>query len=326
MDEESPFDYLSFLSTIIICLTFSIAYVLGLYLLSPSSRRYERNHPNVIKRRFCAVFLVCSLIYLFLRQTCNPHVNINIWLGFRRSIYSIWKLIFYPIFLTLMLYFGPIIQWIDLFDWRYYKYNWRYHFLHYTTSEKLIFLRNYLVAPFTEGKFSYRIDSIIAFFSEIEFVFRSCLLCLLYSHVSLFSAIFYSPLFFGLAHFHHMLEHFKQNHHEKHRRLSGMNIILIHLFQFSYTYIFGVYSSFLFIRTGHFIPSFLIHTLCNFMGIPDVMNLVDFQDGQAKRKYFYMLCYLIGLWLFATNLYFLTQSKFYYSNNSDSVICRHWSS
>lgn len=152
MDDASPFDYLSFISTIIICLTFSVIYVLGLYLLSPSSRRYERNHPNVIRRRFCAVFIVCLLIYLFLLRKCNPNVNINTWLGFRNNIFSIWKLIFYPIFLTLMLYFGPIIQWIDLFDWKYYKNNWRYHFSFRNTNERLIFVRNYLVAPFTEGK------------------------------------------------------------------------------------------------------------------------------------------------------------------------------
>lgn len=154
MDLPSPFDYLSFPSTIIICLTFSITYVLGLYLLSPSARRYERNHPHVILRRFCAVCLVCLLIYLFLRATCQTNVNINTWLGFRTDVSSAWKLIFYPILLTLMLYLGPIIQWIDLSDWRYHRRNWWYHFTCQNRNEQLIFIRNYLVAPFTEGKFS----------------------------------------------------------------------------------------------------------------------------------------------------------------------------
>lgn len=123
-----------------------------------------------------------------------------------------------------------------------------------------------------------------------------------------------------------MLEHFKQNHSEqRHYRLSTMNIILIHLFQFSYTYIFGVYSSFLFIRTGHFFPSFVAHALCNALGIPDVMNLITLNDGQAKRKFFYMICYVIGLWLFATNLFVLTQSNLYYSNTSNFVMYRNWS-
>lgn len=152
MDEPFPFDYLSYLSRIIICLIFSIVYVLGLYLLSPSSRRYERNHPHVIFRRFCAVFLVCGLIYLFLRTIAQSNEHINACLGFRTDVSSTWRLIFYPILLILMLYFGPIIQWIDLFDWRYFKYNWKYHFICRNRNEQMIFIRNYLVAPFTEGK------------------------------------------------------------------------------------------------------------------------------------------------------------------------------
>lgn len=152
MDDISPFGYLSFISTIVICLTFSIVYVSGLYILSPSSRRYERNHPHVICRRFFAVFIVCSLVYLFLKFTCNPMVNINAWLGFRTTVPSIWTLVLYPILLTLLLYLGPIIQWIDLCDWRYYRHNWRFILTCHSTNENLIFIRNYLVAPFTEGK------------------------------------------------------------------------------------------------------------------------------------------------------------------------------
>jgi hypothetical protein len=153
MDDVSPFDYLSFISSIIICLTFSIVYVLGLYILSPSTRRYERNHSHVISRRFIAVLIVCSLIYLFLKHICNPNININKWLGFRTDILSVWILFFYPILLTLMLYIGPIVQWMGLFDWRYYRYNWRYYLSYRNTNEKLIFIRNYLVAPFTEGEY-----------------------------------------------------------------------------------------------------------------------------------------------------------------------------
>ena len=152
MDEVAPFDYLSFISSISICLTFSIVYVLGLYLLSPSTQRYERNHANVIRRRFLAVIIVCSLIYLFLQHTCHPTVNIHSWLGFRTDIFSVWTLFCYPIVLTLMLYMGPIIQWLVQCDWRYYRYNWKYWHLSYrSTHEQLVFIRNYLVAPFTEG-------------------------------------------------------------------------------------------------------------------------------------------------------------------------------
>jgi len=292
-----------------ICFIFAIIYVLGLYVLSPSTYRYDRNHPHVIRRRIFSVFIVCSLIYIFLYKTSNTKTNINEWLGFRKlkTISSIWTLILYPIILTLMLYFGPLVQWIDIFHWKYYRKYWKNYLPYFDGNDRHIFIRNYLVAPFTE-----------------EFVFRSSILCLLYPHISTFSAIFISPLFFGLAHFHHMVEHFNRNHQENHNRLTALNIIFIHLFQFSYTYVFGVYSSFLFIQTGHFLPSFLVHTLCNGLGLPDIGSLIHMQGVWLKKCFFYT-CYLVGVWLFYTSLFSLTQSKLFYSNNNNNVIYRNWS-
>ena len=152
MDDLAPFSYLSSVSSIFICFIFSLIYVFGLYLLSPPSHRYDRNHPNVIRRRFLAVLIVCSSIYLLLKRSCNPTTNIHLWLGFRTDVASLWTLIFFPIGLTLLLYIGPILQWISLLDWQNYRYY--YFFLSFTDwddHEKLMFLRNYLVAPFTEG-------------------------------------------------------------------------------------------------------------------------------------------------------------------------------
>jgi hypothetical protein len=174
MDDAAPFDYLTWTSSISICLAFSIVYVLGLYILSPSTQRYERNHPNVIRRRFLAVILVCSIIYLYLKHTCNPRVNIHQWLGFRFDFVSLWTLLIYPILLTLMLYMGPIIQWLILCDWRYYRYNWKYlQLLYRRTNEQLIFIRNYLIAPFTEGKSNnnYLDDELVRCYSNLLIVF-----------------------------------------------------------------------------------------------------------------------------------------------------------
>ena len=152
MDDASPFDYLSLYSCVSICLTFSIAYILALYLLSPSTHRYERNHSKVIYRRCLAVTIVCSLIYLFLKHSCNPNVDLNAWLGLRTDVSSVWTLLAYPTLLLFMLYLGPILQWLVLFDWKYYQAHLRYHCSSWNTNERLIFLRNYLVAPLTEGK------------------------------------------------------------------------------------------------------------------------------------------------------------------------------
>ena len=126
-----------------------------------------------------------------------------------------------------------------------------------------------------------------------------------------------------------MLEHFKQNSDDPRQRMSPMTIVLAHLFQFSYTYIFGVYSSFLFIRTGHFLPSLIVHSLCNGFGVPDLLTLFDRHDRHAKRRYFLILSYVGGVWLFSANLYHLTEPKFYYANDDDSpshrILYRHWS-
>lgn len=152
MDEPAPFDHISSISSISTCFTFSVAYVLALYLLSPSNQRYERNHPKVIRRRFLAVAIVCSLTYLFLRNVSNTHANVNPWLGFRSDIPSIWAMVGCPILLTLMLYLGYVAQWLFSFDRRSYRAHLRYLLAPANIHERLIFARNYLVAPFTEGR------------------------------------------------------------------------------------------------------------------------------------------------------------------------------
>lgn len=44
---------------------------------------------------------------------------------------------------------------------------------------------------------------------------------------------------------------------------------LLHsVFQFGYTTVFGGYTAFLFLRTGHLIGPVLCHSFCNFMGFP----------------------------------------------------------
>ncbi|XP_064942589.1 CAAX prenyl protease 2 isoform X3 [Musa acuminata AAA Group] len=88
--------------------------------------------------------------------------------------------------------------------------------------------RNYVVAPFTE-----------------ELVFRACMIpLLLCGGFGTSSIIFFSPVFFSLAHLNHFLELYYQ------QRYRFMKAFLIVGFQLGYTVIFGWYVSFLFIQTG----------------------------------------------------------------------------
>ena len=113
-----------------------------------------------------------------------------------------------------------------------------------------------------------------------------------------------------------MIEHFRQYSQSPRQRIPVMLIVLGHLFQFSYTYVFGVYSSFLFLRTGHFIPSFLVHALCNSLGVPDLASLISRNGWPLWKKMFVATSYVMGLVLFFKNLYFLTLPKYYYATDS----------
>jgi prenyl protein peptidase len=50
---------------------------------------------------------------------------------------------------------------------------------------------------------------------------------------------------FGLAHVHHLIERSSTVHWQQN--------LVVTTVQFTYTYLFGVYSAFLFVRTGHLI-------------------------------------------------------------------------
>lgn len=137
------------------------------------------------------------------------------------------------------------------------------------------FLRNYLISPFTE-----------------EFVFRSCMLPLVTPKLFSQTAILTTPLFFGVAHLHHIVEGLKTN------SASLTQLVSQHLFQFAYTYIFGVYSSYLFVRTGCFFPTFISHSFCNFLGFPHIDELLTSSGLKTSKRIVIILCYIGGVVLF----------------------------
>ena len=67
---------------------------------------------------------------------------------------------------------------------------------------------------------------------------------ILLGYYSPHGAVIMSPLFFGIAHFHHMIERIRRGQDFK-------TAFFISSFQFAYTTVFGMYSAFLFVRTGH---------------------------------------------------------------------------
>lgn len=123
----------------------------------------------------------------------------------------------------------------------------------------------------------------VAPFSE-EFTFRACMVPVLLGYYTHKQAIIISPLFFGVAHFHHMVERIRK----------GQDIFtsfLVSVFQFTYTTIFGMYSALLFVKTGHFAAPFLVHAYCNFMGFPDFGEVIN---SEPRKRLFLALMFVTG--------------------------------
>jgi len=119
-----------------------------------------------------------------------------------------------------------------------------------------------------------------------------------YSH---FWAIIISPLFFGVAHFHHMVERIRKGQ-------DVLTSFLVSVFQFAYTTIFGMYSAFLFVKTGHFAAPFIVHAYCNFMGFPDFMEVIN---SEPKKRLILTFLFIFGVILFYFLLDIVTNPELY---------------
>jgi len=134
-------------------------------------------------------------------------------------------------------------------------------------------LRNYVFAPVTE-----------------ELVFRACVLSVYQlSGASMMSMVFLSPMSFGAAHLHHAWDIFNRYGRTA---AAAKRALMITLFQFTYTSLFGAYCSYLFIRTGSIFPPIIAHSFCNVMGLPQIGTELK---QWPQRKYAIIAAYLIGI-------------------------------
>lgn len=113
-----------------------------------------------------------------------------------------------------------------------------------------------------------------------------------------------APLLFGIPHFHHLHEHLRQG-------MKRSVAIQMSCIQFTYTTVFGIYSAYLFLRTGHFVAPFIAHAFCNHMGLPDIQEV--FNQTEERKKLLIKL-FIVGLvgWIFLLPI--LTTPS-WYSNN-----------
>jgi len=85
---------------------------------------------------------------------------------------------------------------------------------------------------------------------------------------SFWGIVISQALFFSLAHAHFVFLRFVQHKKGSIRALNIKETIAETLFQMGFTFIFGIYSGYFYMRTKSLIAVFTLHSFCNFIGIP----------------------------------------------------------
>lgn len=278
------FDTLSVTGGIISCLGLAVMFVGGLYLV-PTNK--PRDDPETIRWRILATGLVTVIapFYMLLWADSNSseqadelyHVLGIKWDGIIPAI-------FYPLMLVSVLYCGVWIHTLvsSLFSKGFFK-----AYINDSLAEFRIdmVLRNYVIAPFVE-----------------EFVFRACMLPMLTASVGMNIGVLVCPLFFGIAHAHHLVEWYRW------RQRPFMEALLVTIVQLCYTSLFGLYSAFLFVRTGHLVSPVMSHVYCNIMGLPDIDAIIN-SDYSVVLWTMY-ICSLVSFFIL---LIPLTEPSLYHS-------------
>ncbi|CAL1284407.1 unnamed protein product [Larinioides sclopetarius] len=267
-------------SNVLICISLATMYVGSLYVWRNT---HGRDHPSTIKKRFLSVFLMsfvsATVVYVFTDKLYFG-CDVTYWslMGIRLS--GLVQATILPLFLTMVLFLGPMSlhyneglyqRFFDLKMWLYCLTN-------------VVWLRNHVIAPFFE-----------------EFTFRACMLPILVPCFGSKNSVILCPFFFGIAHLHLLNE--KLAHGAKFKAA-----ILQSLFQFSYTTVFGAYSTYLFLRTGHVAAPVIVHAFCNHMGFPDFGQLFTIE---RPKQSVLMVCFVAGLVTWMLLLKPLTEPQIY---------------
>jgi membrane protease YdiL (CAAX protease family) len=118
-----------------------------------------------------------------------------------------------------------------------------------------------------------------------EFLYRGCFVTyLIESGYSTRQRILLAPLVFGLSHFHFLIFGEKT-----------MQLIVAVCFQGAFTYVFGIYSGYIFIQTHSIWPSIILHSYCNLLGFPQLSLCFN---GIKREKIISTIGYTFGLLMF----------------------------
>jgi len=258
----------------------------------PIPSAYQRDHPLIILRRSLSLIFVSLVAPVFLaflavekEQEEDYDKTIKtvavIWRHLGIRLEGLLSAIALPFVLTHALFLGShILNHLE-------GLNSVYCQPRYWSSclGDAVWLRNIVVAPATE-----------------EFVFRGCIVPLLVPILGSGLTIAIAPLFFGFAHFHHIYEKLKTT------RLTLAQILPPSFFQFLYTSVYGAYSVFLFLRTGHVTAPIIAHSVCNHLGFP---NFGDIFLYRKRTQALLWAAFVVGLVAWVYLLFPLTDPAWF---------------
>lgn len=284
---------------LVICISMGIIFVVTLYLLPQNIRKKPRDDPIHIRYRFMAV--TCSSLFCVL-VFCTAFQGRRVWesLGLRSE--GMIPALVLPLASVAALFLGPLMTLATS------------AYLHAQTLRKnnpkrafvstfMAALLGEMVGPYRRGCNEVVLRALVVGPISEELVFRSCMLpLLLCAGLGKSKIIAFGPLLFGVAHVHHFLHN---------RHLVGWSLAAQEaLLQLSYTYVFGVISATIFVRTGHLAPCILVHTFCNWMGLPDISFV---NERHSLHLYCRLLTasYFLGIGMFGFSFLPLTAPWIY---------------
>ena len=288
------------------CTLLAVSYVASLYCLVPQKVRQlqNRDDPIQIRWRGFATSIVCLIAFASYQFIfCEPLIagsGIRFPFNWRAILGSTITATSCAILHTSMLYFGVYIRLVLLVYETLRKqdgtvlpskllfslYAWYINpvyesIVHNLNLKRWIVLRNLVIAPITE-----------------EIVFRSCMVPVLHSTgMSASNVCFIAPLFFGFAHVHHAVVKLRQGN-------AFGSVVLLTIFQFVYTSLFGAYASYTYQRSASLAAVVLSHSMCNALGIPDV-SFFETKSSLYPYRIILLISLILGFVSFVLCLPFL---------------------
>ena len=286
----------------LICVAMAVIFVGVLYLAPSDVANLGRNDPRQIVWRMyalCGVSIVCPIIIYFCLDGHNRNgyillSKLGLLLstdhddsaaaaveGYFGQVVVRWLFngVVVPTIVTASLFLGPLLE-------AYYEN------IEFGRKESLLSARR-LYRRYTEDMVAVRAYILAPIFEE--WVFRACMIVVLKqisdpeSRLSTGAIALYSPLYFGVAHLHHV---YNMVYKEKRSWKSSLIVCFV---QFLYTSLFGSYVAYVFCRTNNVYGIIIQHSFCNFMGLPQPVWFRNPQHYLNKYSVILSFGYIFGI-------------------------------